>query len=402
MDAQAGGNVGASGVSVVSRTASCRTAGTCGGVRVGMLLHRRELHSGMPGGSLAISHAAVVLACALAAACAVKAPAEVAVEAPTCRSDEIRWQRPAATEDHSVLDAWCVAVGPPVISEAPGGSEAVADSLLVVSWNINVGGGDLLRFVADLRAGKLTGGERVQHFVLLIQEAFRAGDDLPGLVPGARGAARIAPEADTRIAIAAAAEALGLHLFYVPSMRNGMERTGIAEDRGNAILATIPLAEPAAVELPYEAQRRVAASATVAGRVDAGCPWTLRLTSVHLDHRSRLERGVASFGPGRARQAQALANAIAAPDAVVGGDLNTWGPAVFEEAKPILRAHFPDTPASDGAPTISFAGVISRRIDHLLSRLTAGLAGPVHRVDDAYGSDHHPVLGWVHFDGRCG
>ncbi|MEN3339278.1 MAG: hypothetical protein V7647_2954, partial [Acidobacteriota bacterium] len=59
------------------------------------------------------------------------------------------------------------------------------------------------------------------------------------------------------------AAALGLSLYYVPSMRNG----GAAphEDRGNAILSSLPLTDLAAYELPFERQRRVALGATIAG-----------------------------------------------------------------------------------------------------------------------------------------
>ncbi len=59
------------------------------------------------------------------------------------------------------------------------------------------------------------------------------------------------------------ATALGLSLFYVPSMRNGGANS--REDRGNAILSNLPLTDLAAYELPFERQRRVALAATIAG-----------------------------------------------------------------------------------------------------------------------------------------
>jgi len=39
-------------------------------------------------------------------------------------------------------------------------------------------------------------------------------------------------------------------------MRNG-EHEGIAEDRGNAIVSTMPLQRPRLIELPLQRQRRV-------------------------------------------------------------------------------------------------------------------------------------------------
>ena len=73
------------------------------------------------------------------------------------------------------------------------------------------------------------------------------------------------------IDIVAISRELGLSLIYVPSMRNGGSPDDPAEDRGNAILSTLPLSEPVAVELPGERQRRVviiakAASISVASR----------------------------------------------------------------------------------------------------------------------------------------
>lgn len=122
-----------------------------------------------------------------------------------------------------------------------------------------MGGGDLPRLLTDLRAGRLTGGDSVTNFVLLLQEVYRADADVP------RGAAtrprRIAqsPEHSRRSDIVDVARAQGLHLFYVPSMSNGWtDGDALAEDRGNAILSTLPLSDYAAIELPFEGQRRVA------------------------------------------------------------------------------------------------------------------------------------------------
>ena len=110
------------------------------------------------------------------------------------------------------------------------------------------------------------------------------------------------------------AVAEGLHAFYVPSMRNG-EKT--REDRGNAILSTLPLSDPVILELPHERQRRVAAGVRVEG-VDAdGEPFSLRFLSVHLENRSRFRAFRRSFGRGRARQARWLASQLGDEEFVV-------------------------------------------------------------------------------------
>lgn len=121
-----------------------------------------------------------------------------------------------------------------------------------------------MQLVQDLRAGRLTGGRPVPHFVLLLQEVHRAGPQVPPTesesVPR-----RIAanPPGGARVDIVEAARRLALELFYVPSMANGWE-SAPAEERGNAILSSLPLADLAAI--PYEAQRRVAVAPRFEGR----------------------------------------------------------------------------------------------------------------------------------------
>jgi endonuclease/exonuclease/phosphatase family metal-dependent hydrolase len=309
------------------------------------------------------------------------------------------WVPAPGNGDRDALDAWCGAVGPMVLHRE-GAAIGVphADSVLVATWNVHVGGGDIAGFVADLRAGRLTGGDAVEHFVLLIQEAHRAGPAVPQqLADGARSADRIGtlPPAGQRTDIVEAARALRLHMLYVPSMRNGADPDDPPEDRGNAILSTLPLTRPAAIELPYEAQRRVVAAATVDVTSTAGRSWSVRLASVHLDNRSRLTRGIASLGPGRGRQARAVAEAMADDTlAVVGGDMNSWSIGPLEMAPRILRRHFPDAAPHDGKPT-HVTGVIRLRLDELFFRGSSAMMTGAERVDDRYGSDHHAVMAWV-------
>jgi endonuclease/exonuclease/phosphatase family metal-dependent hydrolase len=340
------------------------------------------------------------LGTAAVAACAtVGTPASATTAA--CREStthDVAWVHAPDGSDHFTLDAWCAGVGPVVLNPSDATSDLVADSLLVVTWNMHVGGGDLNAFVTDLRTGRVTGGGSVDHFVLLVQEAYRAGGAVPYLPAGARSAGRIEkePPARSRADIVATAAALGLHVFYVPSMRNGADAADAPEDRGNAILSTLPLTEPAAIELPYEAQRRVVAAATINVMTTSGRSWPVRFASVHLDNRSRLARGIATLGPGRARQARALAEAMVDDTlAVVGADTNAWSIGPLEIAPRILHRSFADTPPHDGKPT-HFAGGLGRRLDELFFRGSRATMTAPQRVDDRYGSDHHAVTAWIH------
>jgi endonuclease/exonuclease/phosphatase family metal-dependent hydrolase len=358
---------------------------------------------GSPSSRLRLASAVAVLCavagCAAGAFASVEGPSTTA----TCMSGfdvlpgPVRWHRTGSAEDALVMDAWCEAVGPAVVA-GPVGAEGNGDgppleSLAVVTWNVHVGGGDVVRLVNDLRQGVFTGGTPVKDFVLLLQEAHRAGGSVPTVARQGAYPPRIlvSPPEGERLDILAIAQRLGLYVLYVPSMRNGLSEP--AEDRGNAILSTVPLGETGAIELPYEAQRRVAVAATIQVRDGNDSPWSLRLVSAHLDNRSRLTRIMDSFGRGRARQAKALSEVIAEPVAVVGADLNTWSVGFTESAVDLLMASFQDTPP---APEPTYHGRLSRKLDHLLVRLPDGWSATVRRAGTPYGSDHYPLIGIVH------
>lgn len=324
-------------------------------------------------------------------------------------------------------------MGPAVVRPGPAPSPPPAlpvRELALISWNTNVGGGDLHGLITDLRAGRDSDGDRVEHFVLLLQEVYRADATVPqGIAQRPRRIAARPPHR-RREDIVEVATRHGLHLFYVPSMANGRDPAQPhAEDRGNAIVSTLPLLHPTAVELPFEGQRRVAAAAQIALTDEEGRPDTLRVVSVHLDNRSALRQPLRSFGQGRTRQAEALAAALQRDDrrrlpTVVAGDLNTWAPSRWEHAVSVLRAHFPD---GQPTPTATFAGRafgISRTLDHMLFRLPGRLAETTRtarhgaagehetppageaptsrtprpiRLDDTRGSDHYPLFARLRF-----
>ncbi len=295
-------------------------------------------------------------------------------------------------------DRWCRGTGPPVIVATPRVASAAVDpaganpALAIVSWNVHVGGGDIEEMVRRLRSGALTGGVPVTHFVLLLQEAFRASPLVPAQVPvGGRSARALGSSAPGafRGDVIQAADTLGLSIFYVPSMRNGALAT-VAEDRGNAILSTETLSDLEAIELPFARQRRVAVAATVSGaRVD-GTAWSVKVASVHLES-TVTARGLWVFASlTRQRQARGLLDALGPGSLIVGGDFNTWfGHA--DRTYLTMAGSMTDAAHADRRPT--FGRIF--RLDHLFARPPAEWTVVATRLDDRMGSDHYPLLARV-------
>jgi endonuclease/exonuclease/phosphatase family metal-dependent hydrolase len=304
-----------------------------------------------------------------------------------CRepADERRvtWQFPISEHDRRETERWCAAVGPPVIAADAPMVEIRDSTLTVVSWNTHVGGGDVSELVADLRAGRLTGGARVDAFVLLLQEVYREGSAVPLPMPdGAKSADRAQhePGSARNEEIPATARALDLALFYAPSMRNGARTP---EDRGNAILATLPLEDFTGIELPHERQRRVALAATIRGAL-GGEPIDLRVVSAHLSNAVAHHLWLfSSFG--RARQARALVRTLTDRPIIIGGDFNTWFGSWDRAYRELARAF--DTPREDGRPTFWIL-----RLDHFFFCLPPEWHVTIHRAESRYGSDHYPLV----------
>lgn len=352
----------------------------------------------------------VSLACSPLTGCAARAHVELAVgqhPGEPCRAVQgdggaaILWVTPRDTRDARRLSIWCRSVGPIVFARGTAGREAGADSLVIVSWNTHVGAARLSAFIHDLRAGVFSAGQPIAHFALLLQEAYRADAALPALPQGLHVPRRLA--GSTREAIADVARREGLWLFYVPSMRNGgvpgSRAAWLPEDRGNAIVSTLPFERLAAVELPIAAQRRVVAVASVRLASPSARPAAVRLVSGHFDSTVGWKRlWFVGARAHRARQAAALVDALsltmdaAVTATVVGADLNTWdGPS--EAAYTRLRDAFPETPAPSKVPTF---GLFRRRFDFLFFRVPpTWLRGYRVISDNRYGSDHYPLIGWV-------
>jgi endonuclease/exonuclease/phosphatase family metal-dependent hydrolase len=301
-----------------------------------------------------------------AAACVVQ-PRMVSVpidnHIDTCRSVvhasavRVTWLLPEAADSREKLDAVCTDVGPVVVQDAGSKSlaESIADPLIVLSWNMYLGRGDLAELVSSLERGVFTDGAAVRRVALLLQEVYRTS-------------------------ILAFARERGLHAIFAPTRRADND----PDDRGGAILSTSPPDEIVIVELPFEKRRRV----VIGARIES-----LGLINVHFDTSAGIFRG----GPGavRQRQARALIQAVAGLPLplVVAGDFNTWWGDDEPSVKELRRA-FPDARPVRSRETWRGPLRTGNRLDYVFAK---GLEPPlsVTRLDERYGSDHWPLLAVV-------
>jgi endonuclease/exonuclease/phosphatase family metal-dependent hydrolase len=301
------------------------------------------------------------------------------------------------------LERWRRNVGAPVALDL-GSAQSSASSLLVLSWNVWIGRGQLADVVTQLRDGDFRehGADPDLPLVVLIQEAFRSDDTVPATVSGRTGRVLLAgfgPQTD----IVETARTLRLNLRYAPSMRNGVARS----DRGNAILSSLPLEDARAIELPLVLQRRVAVSAVMTlGSV------RLRLVSAHLDPRG--PPGHRWLGAtGRAVQARHLAESVHDDNVILGADLNL-ARGRYERAWRVLA----DAGYTFGVPPTvprwrhTYHAIPRLILDYLLIRDRHGRVrqGTVQRLDEhprdrgprVFGSDHHPLIARIDFHPSAG
>jgi endonuclease/exonuclease/phosphatase family metal-dependent hydrolase len=314
------------------------------------------------------------------------------VPAESCRSTSLRWISPADSLERRRLDAWCAGVGPAVILSSGtllDSSRLVSLSdVTFVSWNVHVGNGDVRALVDDLRAGKLTGGRRVDHFVLMLQEAVRR-DGVPTYTRDTEGARQISARDDSRADIVELSRALGLALIYVPSMRNGNSPENPPSDRGNAILSTLPLSDPVAVELPGERQRRVAIMATVTLSSSAANTDAVSVAAIHLDALGAARRLWVFWTPWmRELQVKSLEAALPEGAVVLGADLNTW------HGKDELAVRALDRQFQRSQVSGKRVGLGLRVLDYLFLRAGDNRSARYEQLALAYGSDHRPIVGW--------
>jgi endonuclease/exonuclease/phosphatase family metal-dependent hydrolase len=245
----------------------------------------------------------------------------------------------------------------------------------------------------DQVIGSTPEGVSAPDYVLLLEEAYRAGGGIPvSFESGVRVPRRIAPhpKEHTRQDIVSLARRRGLALYYVPSMRNGQGPP--YEDRGNAILSTLPLSELTAIELPIDRQRRVAIGATVHGVDARSRPWRLHLVTAHLDALVGARR-LWIFATGwRGQQARLVVEALDrhAPT-VVGADLNTWLAGRWESAYRRFAGELAPSPAAPAAITADAHG----RLDFMFFRLPHDWMKSSQRLAGRFSSDHRPIIGTI-------
>ncbi len=334
----------------------------------------------------------------------------------------ISWYGPAQSRDRRILADWCATLGPPVIDSLPAArfpAWQAGQPLAVITWNTHVGGGHLV----ELLEGELgfscdqqtrATAESFSHFVLLLQEVYRRSERVPDLPAQSAIPRRIMPDErpEAGLDIVGVARECGLALVYIPSMRNGHQSyDGGREDRGNAILSTLALSDFIAIEIPFEASRKVAVGATVrTARGDS-----LRLISVHLDVSASLFRIFTTGNATRVRQSRGFVEALAMAEearggvsagypiaTVAAGDFNTW--SVDDTAIRETRKSFPDSPASNGVPTrggFPTDFIFFREANDGGGGEGGGGGGGValiedsfRRIEDAYDSDHRALIAW--------
>lgn len=319
-------------------------------------------------------------------------PAMSPVSSGSCRSETLNWFAPQDAQHRARLDAWCAGVGQPVIQAGNVNADRsqplpLAD-VAFVSWNIHVGNGDVRSFIDDLRAGKLTKQRHVRHFVLMLQEAVRA-EGVPSYDRAAAGAPRISARDASRGDIIQVSRDLDLSLIYVPSMRNGNSAENPASDRGSAILSTLPLSEPIAVELPGERQRRVAIIATITLPFGGLKTLPVSVGVIHLDALGAARRLWVFWTPWmREQQVKALDALLPEGTLVLGADLNTWH-GKDEPAVRLLNRRFQETPTQ-----LEQAGLGLRVLDYLFLRAGDSRTARYEQLSQSYGSDHRPLIGW--------
>ncbi len=297
-------------------------------------------------------------------------------------TDDVTWVRTAPPAHQATLDAWCTSVGPPW-RHTGGSSGAPVNTVVVVSWNLNVGRGNLDRLFSYMQTELKdeVAGARVAR-VLLLQEVHRTGTAVPASsrFPGSTPRA-IRPPAGAPD-IVQLAQARGLSAVYVPSMRNGS-----GQDRGNAVLTTETLLEPRAIELPFGTQRRVAVGATIvvpSGHASVG----IQVFSTHFD-----------TGRERVPQANALAAAVSSPHAtIVSGDFNSFegrNDGTFKALAGRLSAESCGDRRTHAWPwrlELFFGGWVGR-LDHIFTNLMDDdWSRECSTIPHFFGSDHRPIL----------
>jgi endonuclease/exonuclease/phosphatase family metal-dependent hydrolase len=289
----------------------------------------------------------------------------------------LRW-----SDNQQPLDLWCRSVGRPIVN---GGAATTGDitGMRILSWNVHVGGGRLEELLPALLDEASRAG---LGLTILLQETFRTGEAVPESYPAALKVPRAIRPRRPAMDVDDLAQAFGLSVAYVPSMRNGAAISlAEREDRGNAILSTEPLTDVRAIELPFGKQRRVAISAMIPSRAGGQA---IRVVSTHFDTNGA-----------RAAQAAALSERLVSLTGAalfVGGDLNSRD-GFEDETVVALADRIPMASCGTGRtnrwPLRLDVLFPIGRLDFMFATNDSGaFATECETLPDAYDSDHLPVL----------
>lgn len=310
--------------------------------------------------------------------------------------------RPAEGTDLP-LAGWRHNVGKPLSLDLADEVARPLRSLVVLSWNVWIGRGDIVGVITRVRNGEYAeqGIPADLPFVALLQEAYRAGHTVPEATNSFHARDFSIRALHREHEIRAVAGALQLNLRYAPSMRNGAHQS----DRGNAVLSDLPFVGASAAELPFVLQRRVAVAASVrlGDRI-------VHVHSAHFDPRGGSARDLLGI-VGRERQATSLLEAMQ-PDTdalrILGADLNL----VRQRREPAFRAlmeagfvtGIPDpslrwTHTFHRPPRLILDWLMVRdRAESIASMRAIRLdENPLDRGPYVFGSDHHPLLCRIDF-----
>ncbi len=328
-------------------------------------------------------------------------------EHPSSRPPPVRFYGPTDSHGRMMLDRWRRVLGPTVLitNPAPGmAAPEPGDSLAVFVWNIDVGAGNLPKFLEEELGYSCPFQGEAPHFVILVQEAGRRlADPIAVTDPDLASKRRTHPpnpRGDPDIV--GVARMCGLALAFVPSGRNGADVQGDpSQDKGNAVLSTLPLSDLFAIEGPFETERKVTLGVTV-GEPDYGI---LRVLSAHLEVTSGFFRTFTTGNRTRLGQALGILEALAIHEAaeprsmptIIGGDFNTW--SGMDSALKAFREAFPDYPEWDGQDTMG-----PFPTDHIFFRRSDGGGADIipdtyRRIESTHSSDHHSRVVWVRLGG---
>ena len=208
--------------------------------------------------------------------------------------------------------------------------------------------------------------------VFLIQEAYREGPEVPTKLDGSASFASLIrslrPDG-SREEMESIARRLGLHAYYVPSMRNGGPGCFCRRSRQRHPLhaaARRSRRDRAAVRAPAARRRcRDRGGRRQRPGRHGGSAWCRRISTTWSARDGCGSPAASSAGP--ARPAASFRRSQDERSLVLGGDLNTWF-GFRDSAYPRRRRAFRRTQVSDRRAT--FHGLL--RLDHLFFRLDEG------------------------------